>query len=127
MAVIVKCDPFQVSLGQVATLTVPRYASAQPRAGDDVFLWFSETGGGQGLAYLGEVSSVRSEGKAVEMSVIARAIVRRRFQLSNLREHRDSLDSSEMSSLSKKLYRHSLNKVAELSPGEAMILRAAFD
>jgi hypothetical protein len=50
----------------------------------------------------------------------------RRLTIHHLKPHRDSGTAEPISSLARKLYRHSLNKIADLTPAERTFLEAFF-
>lgn len=105
---------------------VPRYRGANPHAGDRVFLWFSETKGGEGLAGVASVEAVRDgDPVTLALTVLDRVPVRRLVK-ATLAQFRDVDDDSAEGGLAAKLYRHSLNKIAGLSASETQYLETFF-
>lgn len=122
MAFIIKCDPFGISAGQPGLVSVKRYEGAKPEQGDQVFLWFSETARGVGLAGRGVVHAVSDEDPADIAIVIEAAAPARALTKAHLAPHRDASGGGPLSSLARKLFRHSLNKVAALDAEEETFL-----
>ena len=127
MAFIIKCDPIPLRTGQPGLVSVKRYEGAALEQGDQVFLWFSETAGGRGLAGYGVVHAVGDEDPADIAFVIEAAEPARALSKAHLAPHRDAGGDSPLSSLSRKLFRHSLNKVATVDAQEAAFLATHWD
>lgn len=121
MTVLFKVPPQEVS-GDVVTLEARSYGLVQLRRGDRVFLWWSEAQGGAGLAGYGlcvEASAQAGGWRAMVEVVTDRY---RGFAKANLAPYRDVEDGSPQASLAAKLYRHALNKVVAITPGEEAFL-----
>lgn len=124
-AYIIKADPIDLSDQQVL-ITAPRFKGAAPSAGDEVFVWFSETAGGAGLAALGSIVAA-TDGDPITLGVrVEQRLAARSFGKADLAPSRDTGDGP-IHGLAAKLYRHSLNKVAELSDAEADLLRDRYE
>jgi hypothetical protein len=117
--------PAQSSSGK-CLIEVPRYRGANPRAGDRVFLWFSETKGGEGLAGIATVEAVRDGNPVTLGLVVSNATPMRPLSKAMLKPFRDSGEDEPQGGLAAKLYRHSLDKVARLSGSEAEFLKTFF-
>lgn len=126
MAVLVKCDPFDEAR-EAVTLSEWTYEDATAFVGDEAFIWTSEKNGGRGLAMRGLVKSVAFDGPNTKLTIdlIDRSPTRA-LTLLDLKPLRDDW-TAEFHHLPRKLYRNSLNKVVDLSPEEADLLRRYFD
>lgn len=122
MSFIVKSDPKPLAEGQRAWIPAKRYLSADPKAGDTVYLWHSETAGGTGLVARAVIDAVSDEDPVDLALTVIEANPDKRFGVAELKAHRDLDDGSPIGGLAKKLYRHSHNKIAELTVGEAALL-----
>jgi len=123
MAFIIKCDPAPIIAGARVILRAPAYEGADPAAGEAVFLWFSESAGGAGLAGHGVVQAV-SHDDPIDVAVLIEATEpTSAMRIEHLRGAGDDADRAPLAGLKRKLYRHSLNKVAELDEIEADYLR----
>ena len=77
MAVIVKCDPASLSPGESLNATVAFYGGIRPHLHEPAFVWFSETAGGGGLAWRGQINSLSAnDTKQVSLSVDLRRPLR---------------------------------------------------
>ena len=103
------------------------YGGKDIRPNQDCFVWFSEKHGGGGLAWHGRVHSVTDHlGKIqIEVDLIA-SIKKPALTVSNLAPFRDSSDETAMAGLSRKLYKHALNKICSLEPNELDLLLEYF-
>lgn len=127
MAFIIKCDPFPLQAGQPGLVSVKRYGGAALQQGDQVFLWFSETAGGLGLAGHGIVHAVSDDDPADIAFLVDATEPARALSKSHLAPHRDTGGTGPLPSLSRKLFRHSLNKVAAIDAEEATFLADHWD
>ena len=128
MPYIAKTAPMQVGPdGSVQVEEKPYYGGQNIRAGDVIYLWSSETRGGVGLWGRGRVVSVqrRAERPVVTVRVDQRADSRG-FGLNEIAPHRDSTADAPIAGLARKLYTHSLNKVAYITDAEAALLQRQF-
>lgn len=126
LAYIVKCDPVDLRVGQRVFVQAPAYEGASPVAGEVVFLWFSRTPERAGLAGRGLIEAVSDDHPmdlAIRVDAVAPAIP---FTIADLRANRDVTDGTPEAGLARKLYRHSLNKVARLEDDEAERLDRCF-
>ena len=124
MAFIIKCNPVALQPGERIILAEKAYARASPISGDDLYIWLSESAGGMGLAAAGKIEAVSAEDPIDLAVLITRATPTARFGIADLKAHRDLEDGSPIAGLARKLYRHSLNKVAELLSEEAEFLES---
>lgn len=126
MTVLFKVPPQEVD-GDTVTLEARRYGPVQLNRGDRVFLWWSEAQGGAGLAGYGlcvQASAQPNGWRAVVEVVIDHY---RGFAKANLAPYRDTDDGSPQALLAAKLYRHALNKVVAITPGEEAFLGALIE
>lgn len=122
MAFILKCDPVSVQTGRRIILETIRFRDAKPTRDDLVYVWFSETAGGAGLAAICTVEAV-SDDDPIDLAMqVTAGVPETPLGVADLKVHRDLEDGSPISGLARKLYRHSLNKIAELDPAEAAYL-----
>jgi hypothetical protein len=127
MAFIIKCNPVPLSVGGRIVLEAPIYEDADPAAGDAIFIWFSESAGGTGLAGRGVVQAV-SHDDPIDVAILVEATSPiTPMQNRSLRVSRNAGDGSPIGALSRKLYRNSLNKVAHLEEPEAERLMRQWD
>ena len=126
MAVIVKCPPVDLSTAQQFMAFSKPYGGVEPVAGDVAYVWFSESKGGNGLARRGRIVAVGDEKPLPLLIIVDTAIVLERLDRSDLAPFRDSNDGSPLAGLSRKLYRDSLDKVAELTEIEVEFLEQRF-
>lgn len=127
MPYIVKCDPLDLIVGQRVIVQAPAYAGASPAAGDVVFLWFSGPTESAGLAGRGLIEAVSDDHPmdlAIRVDAVAPVIP---LTIEDLRSSRDDIGGAPTAGLARKLYRHSLNKVARLENDEAESLERHFD
>ncbi|MDX5413458.1 MAG: hypothetical protein LPK02_10475, partial [Rhodobacterales bacterium] len=97
------------------------------RSGELVYLWSSETRGVVGLWGRGTVVSVQPRtGKPVVTVRVDQRVNSGNFGLDQIAPHRDSTADTPIVGLARKLYKHSLNKVAYLSDAEAALLQQRF-
>lgn len=118
MAIVIKCDPINLHVGGRALLSAPLYKGAQPRTGDAVFIWFSETAGGIGLAAHGVIAAASDDGD-IALTVHQTSPLRA-LDKHMLAPERDAPGS--LGGLAAKLYRNAHNKIAQLDDDEANLL-----
>lgn len=122
MPYIIKTNPFDAEPDRTVTVIErPFYGGRNIRVGDDIFVWFSETAGGSGLAWQAHTVSVDAAeaGKvSVTMRLVSRfpAGVLGKEDLEPLRNIRDNSPQSE---LARKLYYQAHNKIAALTQEES--------
>lgn len=117
MAIVIKCDPIPLHVGGRALLSAPLYKGAQPQAGDAVFIWFSETTGGSGLAAHGVIEAASDDGDIA--LTVHQTSPRRALDKRTLAPERDAPGS--LGGLAAKLYRNAHNKIAQLDDDEAKL------
>lgn len=129
MAIIVKCDTPTVGMDFTFSVEVRPVGDVSPSPGDEVFVWTSEGGGGQGLFMRGKVEAahVSRVNRKASLRIRATADVPP-GTLTNrqLEPHKDSAERSPLAKLARKLVKNTLNKVADLDADEARYLRAFF-
>ena len=128
MPFIAKTAPVTVGPDNILQIEEkPFYGGQNIRSGDLVYLWSSETRGGVGLWGRGTVVSVQPRtGKPVVTVRVDQRVNSGNFGLDQIAPHRDSTADTPIVGLARKLYKHSLNKVAYLSDGEAALLQQRF-
>ena len=129
MSVIVKCNPPRLTPTGEFDADLPAYDGCMPRAGEEAFVWTSETKGGQGLAMRGTVRRVDLDAKgrrAILRIAVTEPTPDRPLGKAALEPHRNGGAAAVMSRLAGKLYLHSHNKVADLGQDEADFLRQHF-
>ena len=124
---LVKTAPQPASSG-VAIKVSERafYGGKNVRVGDTIYVWFSETKGGAGLAFVGKVEwrhSISSASSHYELTIsILEAATG--LTVKDLEPFRDLPTKQPIATLSAKLYRHSHDKITALSEEEAEYLRS---
>lgn len=128
MPVVIKCAPVAIGADGAIVAEVPIYKRAQPTLGDTAYIWTSETSGGSGLAMRGVLRSLEiiSEGRVRLTVRVNDRQPARRIGKAELDPHRDDPNPGPLPTLAKKLYKHSLNKVADLTAPEARYLDSFF-
>jgi len=129
MVYVAKSAPAGTDTGDRLTIRErAMYGGDAIRAGDVVFLWASETQGGEGLWARGTVLRRLPDRQRV---TIETSIDRRRtgeqFSTRHLEPYRNATGTDPLIGLSRKLYRHAHNKIARLSDDEASLLGRYFD
>jgi len=123
---IVKCPPLQRD-GEGRSLVLARpFWNVQPEIGDEVFVWTSETQGGTGLAARGVLEAAGDGDPLPVLLKLDPASPARPLGKADLLELSAIAEGDPRSSLSKKLYGNSHNKIAALDPGEAALLASRF-
>jgi hypothetical protein len=129
MALIVKCPPPAVGLDFMFGTDVRPVGDVAPAAGDEVFVWTSESARGQGLAMRGTIESARLSKVNRKASLRIRvnaAAPPGSLTSDDLRPHRDSDAPGPLPKLAGKILKNTLNKVAALDADEARHLRGFF-
>jgi hypothetical protein len=130
MSYILKTAPPPAISGERITISERAYYSGDTiAAGDEAFVWFSETNGGHGLSWRGVVDDVDS-GQDGQPRVTIRLIAQIQgegFGTAQVEPFCHVNDGSPIAGLAKKLYGHSHHKIAELTGEEAAVLRNQFD
>jgi hypothetical protein len=119
----------------VFTAQKTMYGGKSIAAGDVVFVFASETQGGQGLVARGVVTSaeatpripdVERQTPRVSIAVERTALVKRPLGRRDLKPFADWNDGRAESELNFKFYRQATNKIVGLSDGTAEFLEAFF-
>ncbi|NCQ25725.1 MAG: hypothetical protein GW798_14995 [Roseovarius sp.] len=128
MPFIAKTAPVTVGTDDIVRIEEKAFYGGQNIRSDDlVYLWSSETRGGVGLWGRGTVVSVQpNTGKPVVTVRVDQRVNTNNFGLEQIAPHRDSTADTPIAGLARKLYKHSLNKVAYLSDAEAALLQQQF-
>jgi hypothetical protein len=135
MSVIIKCDPTPIEEGTLRC-ELWRYKGADPRPGDEAFVWTSETRGGRGLSYRGIVLSTapsratRGPGAAITVRIESlqprEPLTIEHLKADDIRSRPDAQTTGPRPGLWNKLHRNAVNKVADLLRDEADYLRSYF-
>lgn len=128
MPFIAKTAPLSVGSDDILRIEEkPYYGGQNIRPGDVVFLWTSETRGGVGLWGRGTVVAYQPRKEKPVVTVRVDQLVNSgNFGLEQIAPHRDSTAETPIVGLARKLYKHSLNKVAYISDAEASVLQQRF-
>lgn len=128
MPFIAKTGPINANLDDIIQVVEkPFYGGREIVVGTEVFLWSSETQGGVGLWGRGVVTNVARVDLNLAVSArITHVASTTKFGLEQIAPHRDSTADTPIVGLARKLYKHSLNKVAYLSDTEATLLLQQF-
>ena len=129
MPYVIKTAPFSAAAGSSATLEeLALYGGGQIATGDEVFIWFSETQGGGGLAWRATVTRrIAASNRKVSVVVgLTEAAPLGALGIKELEPLRVSREADGLSGVSRKLYRHAHNKCAALTEVEAAELRRRF-
>ncbi len=111
------------------------YGGKKIAAGDEVFLFASETAGGQGLVARGVVTSAQAAKKPrgierwtprVSIAVKRTARAKRALGREQLKAWRNVKDGSAEAELDFKFYRQATNKICGVSDAAAKFLRTCF-
>lgn len=111
------------------------YGGKRVAAGDRIFVFASETEGGQGLVARGVVTSVEAVAKTrglarqtprVSLAIRRTALARRPLGRSQLKPLTDWTDGRPGTELNFKFYRQATNKIVGLSPEAAAFLDGFF-
>jgi len=127
VTVLFKLPP-QASNGDTLAVSAKLYGNVSLAPGDRVFLWWSETQGGAGLVGYGTCLSTASTSNSVE-AVVEPVLMRETgygFGRERLRPFREVAGDAPEATLAKALYKHSLNKVVQISPSEEAFLEELF-
>lgn len=121
MTVLFKVPPVAID-GDIVALEAKSYGAVVIAPGDRVFRWWSETQGGRGLAGYGICMSAQPVGAfwRAEIEAVTNRTIG--FGKAALAPFRDAPVPRPEATLSAKLYRHSLNKVVQITPAEEAFL-----
>lgn len=124
MSFVIKTSPFSVS-PPIIVEEPAMYGGDQIQRASEVFVWFSETNGGAGLAWRACVETVeRASGNRLRLGIRPLLPSSSRLGIAEMTPFRDVRDGSPQSELARKLYYQSHNKVAALDEAErAFLLR----
>jgi hypothetical protein len=111
------------------------YGGKKIAPGDEVFVFASETEGGQGLVALGVVTKAQAAKKPrgverwtprVNIEVKRTALAKRALGREQLKAWRNMKDGSPQAELDFKFYRQATNKIGGVSDAAAAFLRSCF-
>jgi hypothetical protein len=126
MSFVAKTAPVDLDAHNRCVVIAPPVGAAAPTVGDVIYLWFSETQGGSGLAHRGEIVAV---GDSVPLEIAVQVNGTCALSLltkSHLQTFAKAPAGSGERGLWAKLYGHAHNKVVALDPIEASLLDAHF-
>lgn len=112
------------------------YGGKAIKAGDEVFLFASETSGGRGLAARGEVEQAHATARhpgperqtpCVDLNLRVTALAHEQLGRTELKTFTDWDDGRPQSQLNFKLYRQATDKLCGVSPAVAQYLASFFD
>lgn len=128
MSFIAKTTSLVASTGDTVTIEEEaKYGGAAVAAGDQIFLWSSETQGGAGLWAFGHVVQRNATGNRVRLEItVESSRPREPLGKDDLALYRDVVDDDPRSGLARKLYRHAHNKIAALTNDEIDFLLRRF-
>ena len=103
------------------------YRGKDIRVHDEIFVFFSENQGGQGLCARGVVTSV-AHGPGIRVSIEVRPVAKARRSLGRreLAPFRDRDDDGPQTEIARKLYRQATNKIARVSDEAGAFLSTYF-
>jgi hypothetical protein len=126
MSFIAKTAPVELDDKHRCLVSAPPMWEAAPAVGDVVYLWFSETQGGSGLAHRGAIIAI-GDGVPLPIAVQVDATCKpKALTKLDLQSYATAAAGTGEAGLWAKLYDHAHNKVAELDAIEARILEAHF-
>jgi hypothetical protein len=128
MPVIIKTGPIAIDSAGRVNVNEPLFKDARIEVGDTAYLWVCETSRGEGLAMRGQIESVEetvTRHKRLGLRILDQR-PNRPLGLHELRPLRNSPSTDPQSTLAKTLYKHSLRKIAELTPDEATYIDGFF-
>ena len=129
MTVIIKCNGIATNAATGCITAEARDRRARPREGDRVFVWTSETRGGEGLLARGIISAVGPGSRGATRLTInpdGRSVLRA-LGKGDLLPHRDAPIGQPIASLAAKLYRQAHTKIAPLDTTEERYLDERFN
>jgi hypothetical protein len=103
------------------------YQGRSVAAGDEIFVFDSETQGGSGLCLKGVVTEAR-RGPGIRVAIVVRPVARARRRLgrAELKPFRELTEDRPEVELARRLYRQATNKIAKLSEPATAFLEAYF-
>ena len=129
MTVIIKCNNIaQSSTAFRITADAPR-GNSSPQIGERAFVWTAETAGGEGLLATGVIRATGPGNRGsirVTIDLDDRSLAEP-LGKADLLPHRDAPTGPPIVGLARKLYRHSLTKIASLTGDEAAFLDRRFN
>ena len=136
MAFVIKAD-IRDPRAKAFTFTAQKtmYGGKKIAAGDTIFVFASETQGGQGLIARGVVTAARAvprkrgverQTPRVSVTVKRTALVKRRLGRDDLKPFKDWKDGKPETELNFKFYRQSTNKICGISDAAAKFLGKCF-
>lgn len=126
MAIMIKTSS-NVEL-ETLNLSETIYGDAHFSEGTLVYIWTSEKTNGDGLACRGIVERVMTSADKPRLEIRrVGGAPQRPLTKEMLAAHRDGTSGTPIAGLAKKLYRHALNKITELTADEAAFADSFFE
>lgn len=128
MSYIIKTSPIETSSDTITVEEKTMYDGHLIHHGAIAYVWFSEKQGGCGLVWRAVVEHVvhLSGTRTARVSLRLLSKATRMLTITDLKPERDNSSTTPLSSLSKKLYKHALHKIAHLSADEDVFLLGYF-
>ncbi|WP_322895654.1 MULTISPECIES: hypothetical protein [unclassified Yoonia] len=128
MPFVVKTGSINANIDEIIEVVEkPFYGGKNIVVGAELFLWSSETQGGVGLWGRGVVTNVAlADPKLSVRTRITHLASTANFGLEQIAPHRDSTTNDPVVGLARKLYKHSHNKIAQITDDEAILLQQCF-
>ena len=125
MAVIVKCDPPQVTPDGLCVVEERMRYRVQPQSGEAVYIWAAETSGGRGLAMRGHIEQVDILGRRTVLRIRIDPNYTTRPLTVDMLRNEGGL-GERYCSLARKLQRQAHNKIAPLTADDVHLLKEFF-
>lgn len=129
MTFIAKVAPVSPQVGNNVYLEErPMYGGKEICSANPIFIWESETQGGQGLRAHGVVLQVEHDHPKLRIEVRIDQVLplNSHFSYADIKPFRDYTDDTPIAGLARKLCRHAHNKVAALTIAEGEFLSRYF-
>lgn len=126
MTWVIKTSPTEPDASNRCVVTAPPIWRATPQPGDKVYIWFSETQGGAGLAYRGVIFALSDVAPLSVAVQIEAACQPSTLTKAHLQAEVETGSGSPLAGLAAKLYTHAHNKIAALDATEAQWLDQFF-
>lgn len=122
MDYIVKSAPRLLAPGAVETFSAKSLRKAAPSPGDRIYVWFSETKGGQGLAGYGHLVDALGDAMLEMRIEIETVVTAGALAIADIRPWRDALGDDVRIGIASKVYKTAHQWVAVLTDAEADFL-----
>ena len=125
MTLIVKAEPVPLAEGEETEFLVRSYKDVYFLPGLQVYIWFSQTQGGDGLAARAHLIDAANELGGMRLRLhVGRICVGPGMRNADLRPHRDNPNDAVRHMLSQRLYSFAHNKAGEITDAEAQLLES---